>query len=71
MLSPPHKFFDYIVLFISIVSGLTFLVLHYLEGKGTLFSAAVAFCIWMVSVLLLEVFIPALLRSARTIRNRQ
>jgi hypothetical protein len=42
---PPYKFFDYIFLFISIVSGLTFFMLHYLEGKGTLFSAAVAFCI--------------------------
>ena len=69
---PPYKFFDYIFLFISVVSGLTFFVLHYLEGKGTLYSAAVAFCIWMVSVLLLEVFIPTLLRSARTMRrNRQ
>ena len=64
---PPYKFFDYIFLFISIVSGLTFFVLHYLEGKGTLYSAAVAFCIWMASVLLLEVFIPTLLRLARTI----
>jgi len=54
---PPYKFFDYIFLFISIVPGLTFFVLHYLGGKGTLFSAAVAFCIWMPSVLL-EVFIP-------------
>jgi hypothetical protein len=69
---PPYKFFDYIFLFISIVSGLTFFVLHYLEGKGTLYSAAVAFCIWMASVLLLEVFIPTLLRLARTIaRSRQ
>jgi hypothetical protein len=69
---PPYKFFDYIFLFISIVSGITFFVLHYLEGKGTLFLAAAAFCIWMASVLLLEVFIPTLLRLARTIaRSRQ
>jgi hypothetical protein len=73
MPSPPlHKLFDYIVVFISLVSGLTFSVLHYLGHKTALFSAAAAFRIWMVCVLLLDVFIPALLRSARTMRrNRQ